>query len=75
MLEQMMRDHFGIELDHDPVLDVPARLSLRSLFTRVKKDPEGRIRILFVDGTEDLSRGWFRDRDIIGPTRAGCASS
>jgi hypothetical protein len=66
MLERMMRDHFGIELDHDPVLEVPAGRSVRNLFTRIKKDPEGRIRILFVDGTEDLSRGWSRDRDIIG---------
>jgi hypothetical protein len=66
MLERMMRDHFGIELEHDPALDEQAKLSLRSLYTRVKKDPEGRIRILFVDGTEDLSRGWFRDRDVIG---------
>lgn len=66
MLEQMLRQHFGIELDYDPTLDALAGQSLRHMFTRVKKDPEGRIRILFVEGTEDLSRGWFRDRDVIG---------
>ncbi len=66
MLEHMLRQHFGIELDYDPSLDEMAGQSLRHMFTRVKKDPEGRIRILFVDGTEDLSRGWFRDRDVIG---------
>lgn len=66
MLAHMLRHHFGMELDHDPSLDALAKQSLRNLFNRINKDPEGRIRILFVDGTEDLSRGWFRDRDVIG---------
>jgi hypothetical protein len=66
MLAHTMRDHFGIELDHDPALEAQSKQSFRNLFTRVNKDPEGRIRILFVDGTDDLSRGWFRDRDVIG---------
>ncbi len=66
MLAQTMRDHFGIELDYDPSLDTMAKQSIRSLFSRINCDPEGRIRILFVDGTEDLSRGWLRDRDVIG---------
>ena len=66
MLAHTLRDFFGIELDYDPSLDEMAGQSLRHMFTCVKKDPEGRIRILFVGGTEDLSRGWFRDRDVIG---------
>jgi hypothetical protein len=66
MLAHTMRDHFGIELDYDPSLNAQAEQTVRNLFTRIKKDPEGRIRILFVDGTEDLARGWFRDRDVIG---------
>jgi hypothetical protein len=66
MLEQMLRQHFGIELDHDPSLDALAGQRIRSPFPCIKKDPKGRVRILFVDGTEDLSRGWSRDRDIIG---------
>ena len=66
MLEQVLNDHFGIALDYDPSLDAQAKQSLWNLFTRINKDPQGRIRILFVDGTEDLSRGWFHDRDVIG---------
>jgi hypothetical protein len=66
MLAHTMRDQFGIELEYDPSLDAQAKQSVWSLFTRINKDPEGRIRILFVDGTEDLSRGRFRDRDVIG---------
>lgn len=66
MLAHTMRDSFGIELDHDPTLNVMAGQHIRNRFPCFKKDPEGRIRILFVDGTEDLSLGWFRDRDIIG---------
>jgi hypothetical protein len=66
MLAHVLRHHFDIELDHDPSLDAQAMQSIWNLFTRVGRDPAGRIRILFVDGTEDLSRGWFRDRDVIG---------
>jgi len=66
MLEQSMDRLFGIPLEHDPDLTALARMSRWSLFTRVRKDPAGRIRILFVDGTEDLSAGWARDRDVIG---------
>jgi hypothetical protein len=66
MLAHTMRDHFGIELDYDPSLNAQAKMGVWKLFTCVKKDPEGRIRILFIDGTEDLSRGWSKDRDVIG---------
>jgi hypothetical protein len=66
MLEQAMERLLGIELDYDPELTALARMSRWSLFTRVNKDPAGRIRILFIDGTEDLSSGWALDRDVIG---------
>lgn len=66
MLERTLRDHFGIELDYDPSLDALARQSAWNWIARASKDLKGRIRILFVEGTEDLYRGWFRDRDVIG---------
>lgn len=66
MLARALRDLFGMELDYDPSLDALARQSVWSLSARNDRDPEGRIRILFIDGTEDLSKGWLRDRDVIG---------
>lgn len=66
MLGQALQQLFGIGLDYDPALDALAHLSFRSLFARMARDPAGRIRIVYVDGSDDLSRGWFNDRDVIG---------
>ena len=66
MLAQALRDLFSIELDFDPALGALARQSVWTLSARGDRDPQGRIRILFIGGTEDLSRGWLRDRDVIG---------
>ncbi len=67
MLAHTLRDLFGIELEHDPSLDRLSKRSItRIIASSVCKDPQGRIRLIYVDNVEDLSSGRFKDRDIIG---------
>lgn len=67
MLAHTLRDLFGIELEYDPSLNRLNRLSIHNVITgSICKDPHGRIRLVYVDGVDDLSSGRFRDRDIIG---------
>jgi hypothetical protein len=67
MLAHTLWDLFGMELEHDPSLGRLNRLSIRSVIAgSVCGDPWGRIRLIYVDGVEDLSSGRFSDRDIIG---------
>lgn len=67
MLAHTLRDLFGMELERDASLDRLSRRSIRSLIASgICRDPQGRIRLIYVDGVEDLSSGRFEDRDIIG---------
>jgi hypothetical protein len=66
MLRRSLRSLFGMELDHDPSLSLEGRSAIwRFVHTHFSGDPEGRIRIIFVD-TEDLSYGSARDVDVTG---------
>lgn len=67
MLKQALFDLLGIELEYDPAIGTVSRLSILDIISaRLRRDPQGRIRILFVDNVEDLSSGRFKDTDIIG---------
>ncbi len=66
MLRQALKSLFGMELDHDPSLSLDGRSAItRFIHTHFSSDPEGRIRIIFVD-TEDLSYGRARGVDVTG---------
>lgn len=68
LLKEALHNIFNIELDYDPALKKYASYSvadvIHSMF--IPPDTAGRIRIIFIDNTADLSCGMFRDTDIIG---------
>jgi hypothetical protein len=67
MLAQVLKQLFVMELDYDPALDRRARRSIRSAIRATfQRDSDGRIRIIYVGGVEDLSSGRFSDTDVIG---------
>jgi hypothetical protein len=66
MLRQTLRSLFDMELDYDPSLNLEGRSAIwRFIHTHFSSDPEGRVRIIFVD-TEDLSYGRARHVDVTG---------
>ena len=64
MLRQSLKSLFGMELDYDPSLKVSGKLDLYRM--NFSSDPHGRLRILFIDNTRDLSWGFSRDADVTG---------
>jgi hypothetical protein len=67
MLAHTLRDLFGIGLEYDPSLNRFNKRTLGQIISgSVCKDPQGRIRLIYVDDVDDLSSGRFRDRDVIG---------
>jgi hypothetical protein len=66
MLRQALSSLFDMELDHDPSLKMDGHSSImRYIRARFSNDPEGRVRIIFVD-TGDLSYGMSVDVDVTG---------
>ncbi len=66
MLRQSLKALFGMELDHDPALSPSGKSAVhRFFFSQFSRDPQGRVRIVFVD-TEDVSYGWRKDVDVTG---------
>lgn len=66
MLRQALKSLFGIELEYDPSIAPAGAGALgRLVFSQLSSDPQGRIRIVFVD-TEDVSYGWRKDVDVTG---------
>lgn len=68
MLKEALHNIFGIELEHDPSLNSLSRVSVSGILhiMKIPQDPEGRIRIIFIDNTTDLACGMVKDTDIIG---------
>jgi hypothetical protein len=66
-LKAALSSLLGIELEYDPSLD-PGSPFMAGVFGFLPTvaDPKGRITIAFIDGTDDLSGGMIKDRDIIG---------
>jgi hypothetical protein len=68
ILKDLMLRIFNIELSCDPETMKIDAFSLMGFVKAMsmKADPEGRIRIYFIEGIEDLSNGRMKDTDIIG---------
>lgn len=68
MLKDALSRLFGIELEHDPSLEALKRLTIKEIIRSMISPPDaqGRIRIIFIDGTEDLAGGRYQGTDIIG---------
>lgn len=68
LLRESLPRIFGIEVDYDPSFTPKRKITPYNFFLNrlVPEDPEGRIRIIFVDGMTDLFCGWSGDTDVIG---------
>ncbi|MCD1294718.1 hypothetical protein CUJ83_06865 [Methanocella sp. CWC-04] len=68
MLREALSLLFNVELEYDPDMKKVKNFSTSDFirFMTMGPDPHGRIRIFFIEGTDDLSNGMFKNTDIIG---------